>query len=341
MKASVLTRGWALSVQLLATMAALVELSGGVAAQGAAQPASAGPALPVFPVQGAVFLIIGPTGNSIVHVGEWETIVVDTQSAGTAEALLATVRSLTAKPIRYVVNTHAHPANTGGNVVISRAGTTVGGNNVTGIARVSDATARASIIAHENVLNFMSATVSRPEAIAFEAWPTDTFVVPQDEIFTDEAVQLFHQPAAHTDGDVIVFFRRSDVIAAGDVFSTISYPIIDEAAGGAVDGVIAALNQILDLAVPKAKQEGGTYIVPGRGRVSDEADVVEYRDMVTIIRDRVRDMKAKGMTIAQIKAAHPTADYDPRYATSDWTPDMFVEAIYRTLSSARPERAQQ
>ncbi|MBI4263306.1 MAG: MBL fold metallo-hydrolase [Acidobacteria bacterium] len=307
---------------------------------GAAQrpPASGVPdaqLLPAFHVQGAVHLVVGPIANSVVHVGEWETLVVDTQPEALASALLATVRSITSKPIRYIVNTHAHPDHTGGNALVSRAGNTIGGNNATGIAGVSDATSRASIVAHENVLTRMSATAAGPNPIPFDAWPTDTFFVDRDEIFVDEAVRILHQPAAHTDGDVMVFFRRSDVIVTGDVFSTVTYPVIDEAAGGTINGVIAALNRILDLAVPAAKQEGGTYVIPGRGRVADEADVVEYRDMVTIIRDRVQDLKSKGMTLAQIQSARPTVDYDPRYATSEWDADRFVASVYNTLPSSR------
>jgi glyoxylase-like metal-dependent hydrolase (beta-lactamase superfamily II) len=163
--------------------------------------------------------------------------------------------------------------------------------------------------------------------------PTLTYFGAGRELFFDnEAIQIFHAPEAHTDGDSIVYFRRSDVLCTGDIFNTTSFPIIDLNAGGTIDGVIAGLNQILDIAIPKEKQEGGTYVIPGHGRVSDEADVVQYRNMVTIIRDRVREMKQRGMTLEQVKAAHPTAGYDRRWSTSAWTAEMFVDAIYRTLS---------
>jgi len=123
------------------------------------------------------------------------------------------------------------------------------------------------------------------------------------------------------------------VIATGDVYVNTSYPVIDTARGGTINGIIAGLNHIIEITVPRDKQEGGTMVIPGHGRIADEADVVEYRDMVTIIRDRVRDMTKKGMTLQQIKAAGPTSDYDGRYgATSGfWTTDNFVEAVYRTL----------
>jgi len=162
------------------------------------------------------------------------------------------------------------------------------------------------------------------------AWPTETYATDEYEVVNGEGIQIFHEPAAHADGDSLVYFRRSDVISTGDIFSTVSYPVIDLQNGGTINGVIAGLNHILDLAIPKDKQEGGTYIIPGHGRVCDEADVLEYRDMVTIIRDRVLDMIKKGMTLEQIKAAKPTADYDGRYSTTFWAADMFVEAVYRS-----------
>ncbi|HTA67195.1 MAG TPA: hypothetical protein VK776_02910, partial [Bryobacteraceae bacterium] len=147
------------------------------------------------------------------------------------------------------------------------------------------------------------------------------------------AIQMFHEPAAHTDGDTIVFFRRSDVVSAGDLFVTTSYPIIDIDRGGNIQGVVKALNHILDITIPAEKQEGGTYVIPGHGRLCDEADVVEFRDMTTIIRDRIQDMVKKGMTLEQVKAARPTRDYDPRYGaeTGFWTTDKFVEAVYKSF----------
>jgi cyclase len=192
----------------------------------------------------------------------------------------------------------------------------------------------ATLIAHENVMARMSRADGNTPAAPGAALPTDTFFGEQDEVsFNNEAIRLIHQPAAHTDGDVMVFFRKSDVIATGDLYVNTGYPVIDTARGGTIDGIIAGLNRIIDITVPHDKQEGGTMVIPGHGRLADEADVVEYRDMVTIIRDRVQAMLKKGMTLQQIKAAGPTSDYDGRYgATSGfWTTDLFVDAVYRTL----------
>jgi cyclase len=258
-------------------------------------------------------------------------LVVDTKLASAADVLLDAIRQITDKPIRYVINTHWHPDHVGGNELIASSGSTIAGGNVSGA--IADASQGAAVVAHENVLVRMSGQDSPPP---FEAWPTDTLFVPQKDVFFNgEAVQVLHQPAAHTDGDTMVFFRRSDVVSTGDVFSTTAYPAIRAEDGGGIDGVIAALNRIIELTVPQEKQEGGTLVIPGHGRLCDEADVVEYRDMLTIIRDRVKSMVDMGMTLRQVHAAKPTADYDGRYgATSgSWTTEQFVAAAYQSLTN--------
>ena len=136
----------------------------------------------------------------------------------------------------------------------------------------------------------------------------------------------------------MVFFRKSDVLVAGDLFLTTTLPVIDVAQGGHINGVIAALNRILDITVPKEKQEGGTFVIPGSGRLADEADVVDYRDMVTIIRDRIHDSIEKERTLEQVKAARLGRDYEGRWgATRVGATDAFVEAAYRGLTR-RPRR---
>jgi glyoxylase-like metal-dependent hydrolase (beta-lactamase superfamily II) len=186
----------------------------------------------------------------------------------------------------------------------------------------------------------MTAMTEREPEVPFDALPTDTFFVDQKDIyFNGEAVQILHQPAAHTNGDSIVHFRGSDIIAAGDLFVTTTYPFIDVEAGGHIDGLIDALNRIVKIAVPADKQEGGTYVVPGHGRLADEADVVEYRDMLTIIRDRVKSMIEEGMSLRQVQAAEPTRDYDGRYGADSgfWTTEQFVAAIYGNLRGSAGE----
>jgi glyoxylase-like metal-dependent hydrolase (beta-lactamase superfamily II) len=279
-------------------------------------------------------MLVGAGGNIVVQAGDEGVLVIDTGTTARGADVLAAIRKISDKPIRIVIDTHVHADHTGANEAIAATGTALSGNapGNSGLAL-----ANARVLAHENVLKRMGAPTGEPSPRPFGAWPTETFFGEDKEIFfNDEAIQLFYQPG-HTDGDIVVFFRRSDVVVSGDLFLTTTYPIVDGENGGRVTGIIDGLNRILDLTIPRDKQEGGTYVIPGHGRISDEADVVEYRDMLTIVRDRIQDLVAKGKTLAEVKAARPTLDYDGRYgATSGaWTTDMFIESVYRELASRR------
>ncbi len=160
----------------------------------------------------------------------------------------------------------------------------------------------------------------------------------RDFPFNGEPVMLYHGGAASTDADTMVFFRRSDVIVAGELYSTTTYPVIDLANGGSVAGLVAALNRILELAVPsKYLQDGGTYVIPGHGRISDEADVVEFRDMVVIVYARIKDLVERRMTLEQVKVARPSLDYDGRYATPSGPTSTaaFIESLYNDAVAAK------
>jgi cyclase len=295
----------------------------------AAVPSSA--EVRVLPVQGNVYLLAGAGGHMAVQVGDDGVLLVDAGAAGMTEQVLAAVRRLSDKPIRVIVNTDAHPDRIGGNAALAKAGSRIGEGRV-------EVGQGASVVAHEAVLMAMSAPAGRPAPMPVAAWPTDAYPGAMKELFVNgEAIQLLHQPSAHTDGDTVVFFRRSDVVVTGDLVDFTSYPTIDRARGGSFSGVLAALNRILDVTIPKDWQEGGTMVVPGRGRIGDEADVVEYRDMVTIVRDRIADMIRRGLTLEQVKAARPTFEYDGRYGslTGDWTTEMFIEAAYADLKGAQ------
>jgi hypothetical protein len=325
----------------------------------------------VLPVQGNIYMVIADGTNLTVSLGPQGVMLVNTGAAAMTDKVLAalsqlanstvgqpmtnscagancpgtwgwaspyinTVISSPAPPraLRYIINTSATAEHMGGNDKIAGTGFFPRGGGFGGA--VTSVGQRASIIAHENVLNRVSAPAGKAAPTAATAWPTDTYFddfhkLP--EYFNGEAVIIYSAPAANTDGDSIVYFRHSEVIAAGNVFSTVSYPMIDTAKGGTIQGVIDGLNHILDLAVAEYRAQGGTWVIPGRGRLSDTADVSSYRNMLTMIRDRVKDLKDKGQTLAQVQTARPTLDFDGRYGstTGPWTTAMFVEAVYRTL----------
>jgi cyclase len=282
-------------------------------------------------VQGNVYMISGAGGNITVQAGKDGVLVVDTGLANMSDKVIAAIKKISDGPIRYVVNTHVHADHTGGNEKIAGIGSTIVGGNVTG--DIADAGKGASVIAHETILDRMSMKDGNTPAYPSGAWPTDTFTDEKDMYFNGEGIRIIHQPAAHTDGDSFVHFRGSDVVSAGDIFVTTSYPIIDLARGGSYQGILDALNRLIALTIPAAKQEGGTMIVPGHGRLCDQADLVFYQEMVTVIRDRIQAMIKQGMTLDQVKAARPTRDYDPVYGATKgfWTTDKFVEAAYQSL----------
>src|SRR5215471_5356026 len=328
-----------------------------------AQNAASGQ-LEILPIRGNLYMMAGAGGNIALSVGPDGVLVVDTGTIQNSDRVLAAIEQLQKqlstnglqpwtyaaetrsnlprmisppappKPVRYIINTSLDPDHTGGNEKISRAGRTLTGGNVAG--DIANAGEGAAIIAHENVLLRMSSPGRNQPAPPFRALPTDTFhgdSMKLSHFMNGEGILIMHQPSAHTDGDSIVYFRGSDVIVAGDIFRMDSYPVIDIERGGNVQGVVEGLNRILDLSIAEFRTEGGTMVIPGHGRLTDSADVAYYRDMVTIIRDRVQDMIQKGMSLQQIKAAKPSKDYDPRYGstTGAWTTDMFVEAVYQSL----------
>ena len=291
------------------------------------------PVVAVLPVQGTVSMITVAGMNVTVQVGKNGVVLVDAPPAEAVQAVMTEVRKLTDKPVRYIVNTNADADHVGGNAALVSAvvGRDVRGAPMGSLTGLGATLGRPAIIAHTNVLGRMSKTVP---ALPAASLPTTEYFQPSMDFFNGEAIVLSHQQG-HTDGDSLVFMRRSDVIVAGDLFSPGRYPAIDVARGGSVQGLVRALTEILALAVPEAFAEGGTKIVPGHGRVAEETDVAEFRDMVVIVRDRVQDLIAKKMTLEQIKTAKPSRDYDAEYGASPADADRFVESIYRSLTSAK------
>ena len=280
--------------------------------------------LHVLPVQGNIYMLVGAGGNITLQIGKQGVLMVDTGLAANAAAVYAEVRKLSNLPVRYIVNTHVHPDHVGGNE---------------GLAKLipPNRAQPLSVIANENVLNRMlkPAGGGAPQQFGL---PTDEYYLPIKALhYNGEAVIIYHELNAHTDGDSVILFRGSDVVSTGDIFTPDAYPFIDVAQGGSVEGELKALTHILELTVPAATEEGGTLVIPGHGRLCEETDVAEFRDMIAIVRDRIQDGIKKGKTLAQIKADKPTLDYDTEYYRQGAfvSPDMFVEAVYKSLSGGK------
>ena len=298
----------------------------------------------IWPIRDNVYMLLGDGGNIVVQTGDQGAFVVDTGEGKLSEKVIAAIRTLSANPIQFIANTSFRREHTGGNAALGSAGQdpSLPGSffllqaprGVTGF--FDNPLTHATMMAHANVQVRMQAAGAPAGAV-----PADTYLEDRRRKFHNgDAIELFYQPAAVTDGDSLVYFRRADVIVAGDIFSTTQYPVIDVKSGGSVQGEINALNEILNRTVYRHQGEGGTYVVPGHGYLSDEHEVLEYRDMVVIVRDRVKAMIDAGATLAQVKAARVTADYDTQYGanTGPWTTEMFVEAVFNSLKASTPGR---
>jgi len=314
-----------LVVAAIATGLAFASAQGQPVAPSAAtaRPSASGSgSVHILPVQKSVYMIVTPAGNVTAQIGNDGVMLVDTGTAALASEIFAAIRSLSDKPIHTIVNTHPHADHTGGNAAMVKLG--------------SGGPQPVRVMAHENTFNrMMDAAVAANSNTPSAAMPMNTYFTPTRDFFLNgEAIILHHVPAAHTDGDTLVYFRGSDVVSVGDVFSPELYPVIDLENAGSVNGVIAALNRVLEITVPAKYQEGGTYVIPGHGRLCDEAEVVEYRDMVTIVRDRIADLIKKGQSLRQVKAARPSRDYDGDYGAQSGpsSPDAFVETVYKSLT---------
>ncbi len=288
------------------------------------------------------YMIAGAGGNIAVDIGVDGVVLANAGSEAAADRVIAAIKKLTPLPVRYIIDTNADPEFVGGNGKISKSGLTIfvnalGGNN--GLLNAMTNGGGAQILAHDSVLKRMSAPTGKASAFPAESWPNEAFLFDRWYIrMNDEPIEITYQPAAHSNADSFAFFRKSDVVAAGDVMDTTRFPKIDIANGGSVQGEIAALNKLIEIAIPPGPfiYEGiGTYVIPGHGRACLQLDVVDYRDMVVEVRDAIEDMIKQGMTLDQIKAAHPALPYETEYGTEEGSTSEFVEAVYKSLTGKK------
>ena len=284
----------------------------------------------VLHVQGSIYTVANAGANITLHVGDEGALVVDPSLATVSDKVLEAIKKLTDRPIRYLVNTSVDLDHIEANDAFVKAGEPFGGGG-------GFNPRETPIIGHENGVSRLSRASGTVDAVPVPLWPTQTFFGAKKTMyFNGESIEIRHLPAAHTDADVLVYFRRSDVISAGDAYVTSTYPILNRLQGGSVQGAIDALNEIIDITIPAYNQQGGTLVIPGHGRISNEADVVQVRDMLTIVRDRIKRMVDQGLTLEQVRAARPTLEYDGLYGrdSGPWTTERFIEAVYADLREA-------
>lgn len=252
------------------------------------------------------YMLVGAGGNIGLSVGEDAVFLIDDQFAPMAPKIKAAIARITPKPVQFLLNTHFHYDHTGGNEAFGKEGTL--------------------IVAHDNVRKRMSSdqlialvgSTSRQKASPKVALPVVT--VPGEISFhiNGDEVHAFHVPRAHTDGDLIVHFRKSDIVHMGDTFFNGFYPFIDSSSGGTAEGSIAAADRVLALAGDK------TRIIPGHGPLASKADLQAMRDMLATVTRRIQDLRRSGQTDAQIIAAKPAAEFDAKYGGGFIKPEQFV-----------------
>jgi cyclase len=294
--------------------------------------------LDVVKVRKNFYMIAGAGGNIGVQIGSDGVVLVNSGAARASDQVLAALKKLTDLPIRYIINTDAGADFVGGNEKLAKAGYTIFTNAIgnAGFAGAMTNNGAAAILAHDSVLTRMSKA-----GYTNSASPSEAFFTPRKALrMNDEGLEILYQPAAHSDADSFVLFRGSDVVVTGDVMDMNRFPMIDLANGGSIQGEIDALNRLIDLTIsptPFIYKDVGTYVIPGRGRLSEQMEVVDYRDMVVIVRDTIAELIKQGKTLDQIKAAHPALPYETRFGakSGSWTTDAFVEAVYKSIRGTK------
>jgi cyclase len=263
-------------------------------------------------VTDGVYMLMGAGGNIGLSVGNDDAFIIDDQYAPLTPKVVAAIRAVTKKPVRFVLNTHLHGDHTGGNENFGKAG--------------------ALIVAHDNVRKRMSVEQfnafldRRTPASPRGALPVVTFSDVVTFYLNGDEIHAIHVVPAHTDGDAVVQFTRANVVHAGDVFVRYGYPFIDLSAGGSIDGMIDATGMMLSMVNDETK------IIPGHGELATKQDLQAFHDVLVVIRDRVRIQIAQGKSLDEVKAAKPTAEFDATWKNDFITADKFVELVYTSLS---------
>lgn len=298
-----------------------------------AAPAAAGtvspshPGIEVIQVRADVYVLLGAGANIVVQIGPQGVLIVDSGTASAANEVLATIRRLSQAPIRYIFNTSADADHVGGNLVLARAGKAFGQPSA-----LFQPHGIAAVAAHNAVALRM-----QDDDYDGDAWPTQTFTDRLALYLNGQGIEMLAQDKAHSEADAVVLFRGSEVLVTGGIFDITGFPVIDIEHGGTIQGEVDALNALIDLSIPNAPLawlEGGTIVIPAHGRPCQQAELVEYRDMVTIVRDRIRDLKSAGKALRQIIESDPTAGYTQRYGSAgNAATTAFIEAIYQSLDA--------
>lgn len=262
-----------------------------------------------------VWVLYGAGGNIGVCTGDDGVVLVDDQFAPLAPKIQAAVKRLSDRPLRWVINTHWHGDHVGGNEAMADAGATI----------VADDAVRRRMIAGQHSEFFHRDTPPAPA----KALPVVTFSDSATLHVNGDDVLAFHVAPAHTDGDVIVWFRHANVVHMGDTFFNGGYPIVDLESGGSVDGMIAACDRVLPLLGPDTK------VVPGHGQAGDRESLRAYRGMLAGVRANVAKLVDAGRSEDEAVAAKPTADWDAQWGRKFLQPDVFTRLVYTDLSARR------
>jgi glyoxylase-like metal-dependent hydrolase (beta-lactamase superfamily II) len=303
------------------------------------QPALSSAGVDALRVRPDIYMLTLDGVNVTLETGPDGAVLVDSGPASGSKALLAAIQKVTRSPIRYLIDSSGDTDLIGGNARLAAAGQSL---VRTAVGPAGGGRIGAAIIARSDLLDRM---IAQPGDYPESTQPVEIFTRPQYNFYLNgQGIAVVWEPAAHSDVDVVVRFWSSDVVVAGDIFDMTRFPVIDLQHGGSIQGEIDALSRIINTLVimptPVVTNTGGTLVIPVRGPLCDQADLVTYRDMVIDMRDRIGHLIDLGKSLKQIKSMDPTQGYDSRFGSNmgSWTTDQFVEAVYKSLLMEKKTR---